>query len=142
MRSRCLCGHDDLLSYRTRSSPSPKGQLTSLHRFGKQKDADPNPNFTFIRSLGNDEEALALLRALAAQVKPICKAHGFGVNSFEEYEWNSVFAGRNWNAGEVIEIVLRRPNGSFCPTGWLVHVVRLFASFLLGADVYRRTGLP
>lgn len=29
------------------------------------------------------------------------KSEGLKVNSFEEYEFNQVFAGRNWNAGDV-----------------------------------------
>jgi len=55
-----------------------------------------------------------------------------------KYEYNSVFSGRNWNNGETIgslhrlrfaannlilwgvEIVLRRSNGSYCPTSWLM----------------------
>jgi hypothetical protein len=40
------------------------------------------------------------------------KMWGMGVNAFNEHEWNHQFAGRNWNGGETIEIVLRRPDGS------------------------------
>lgn len=48
-----------------------------------------NPWFTFISVLKREDPqdekaALELLRALAAQVKPLCKEHGLGVNSFEE----------------------------------------------------------
>ena len=86
--------------------------------------AEPNPNhhINFISALPANpeqhEEARQLLRALAAQVRPVMKAHGFAVNSLEEvctlacylncrlsvtqYEYNQVFAGRNWNAGETI----------------------------------------
>lgn len=35
---------------------------------------------------------------------------GLRVNALEEYEYNTVFAGRNWNAGATIELVLRRPD--------------------------------
>lgn len=42
-----------------------------------------------------------LLRSLAAQVRPFMKSEGLKVNSFEEYQFNQVFAGRNWNAGDV-----------------------------------------
>ena len=87
-------------------------------------EAEPNPNhhINFITALPTNpeqqEEARQLLRALAAQVRPLMKAHGFAVNSLEEvtlmsvlfwmslmvpqYEYNQVFAGRNWNAGETI----------------------------------------
>lgn len=47
----------------------------------------PNPNhyINFISSLRDeDQDAIELLRALAAQVKPIMKNHGFAVNSLEE----------------------------------------------------------
>lgn len=69
------------------------------------KETNPNEYINFISSLSgfdspSQDDARQLLRALAAQVKPIMKAHGFTVNSFEEYEYNTVFAGRNWNAGE------------------------------------------
>jgi len=51
------------------------------------------------------------------------KAHGMGLNSFNEYEWNPEFAGRNWNGGEIIELVLRRRDGSFLPMGYLLTVM-------------------
>ncbi|CDO68948.1 hypothetical protein BN946_scf185000.g91 [Trametes cinnabarina] len=54
-----------------------------------EKEANPNPHINFITPLKYDdtaaeEEARQLLRALAAQVRPIMKAEGFVVNSFEE----------------------------------------------------------
>jgi hypothetical protein len=112
-----------------------------VHLRLNEKETTPNPYINFITALpGSGEEperARHLLRALAAQVKPVMKTHGFTVNSFEEvrvtkfhypppehrlvwggrvigpkltfsnilfvqYEWNTVFAGRNWNAGETI----------------------------------------
>ncbi|KAF8807050.1 WLM-domain-containing protein [Phlegmacium glaucopus] len=91
--------------------------------------SEPNPNhyINFITALPTNpedrEEARQLLRALAAQVRPVMKAHGFTVNSLEEYEYNQVFAGRNWNAGETIELVLRRPGGSFYPPYWLMSTL-------------------
>ena len=90
------------------------------------KETNPNEHINFITTLPfpsaespfSEEDARQLLRALAAQVRPIMRSHGFGVNSFEEvcvlviwkqhhvdanqYEYNAVFAGRNWNAGETI----------------------------------------
>jgi hypothetical protein len=69
------------------------------------KEPEPNPHINFTSALpGYDspsqEDARQLLRALAAQVRPLMQAHGFVVNAFEEYEFNSVFAGRNWNSGQ------------------------------------------
>lgn len=57
------------------------------------KTTSPNPYFNFITALPSflnapglpsQQNAKELLDALAAQVRPICKKHGFNVNSFEE----------------------------------------------------------
>jgi len=69
----------------------------------------PNPYINFTVPLL--PQSLPLLQILAAQVKPVMKKHGFHINSFEEYPFNKVFAGRNWNAGEVVELVLRGSSG-------------------------------
>ncbi|KAG8730523.1 hypothetical protein FRC12_020219 [Ceratobasidium sp. 428] len=96
------------------------------------KTDSPNPYFNFISALPSflrvhdfpsEQNAKELLNALAAQVRPICKKHGFTVNSFEEYEHNQVFLGRNWNAGETIEIVLRRSDGRFHNIQQLIQVL-------------------
>ncbi|BGO98013.1 hypothetical protein JCM10021v2_001671 [Rhodotorula toruloides] len=96
------------------------------HKRFNEKRANPNDNITFIRvmdGLPDSDTALQILEALAAQFKPIMKEWGFGVNSLVEHEWNPTFAGRNWNAGEVIEIVLRRRDGSFAPYQFLLYVM-------------------
>ncbi len=54
-----------------------------------ERETNPNPHINFITPLrmadpAAEEEARQLLRALAAQVRPIMKAQGFTVNSFEE----------------------------------------------------------
>ncbi|KAF9648831.1 WLM-domain-containing protein [Thelephora ganbajun] len=98
-----------------------------VHLRLNEKEISPNTYINFITALptsGDERErARQLLRALAAQVKPVMKAHGFTINSFEEYEWNTVFAGRNWNAGETIELVLRRADGSFLPASYLLNTL-------------------
>ncbi|KAF8071982.1 WLM domain-containing protein [Lyophyllum atratum] len=99
-----------------------------VHHRLNEKETNPNPHVNFITALhaheGTEQEsARQLLRALAAQVRPIMKSHGFSVNSLEEYEHNSVFAGRNWNAGETVELVLRRPDRTFLPTFWLMSTL-------------------
>lgn len=38
-------------------------------------------------------------------------------------KYNSEFAGRNWNGGEVVEIVLRSPSGVFYPHKMLCSVM-------------------
>lgn len=57
-----------------------------VHLRLNEKEANPNPYINFITVLppSGDERARQLLRALAAQVKPVMKAHGFTVNSLEE----------------------------------------------------------
>ncbi|KAH9942766.1 WLM-domain-containing protein [Amylocystis lapponica] len=90
-----------------------------------QREPNPNPHINFISALPavdaqDQEDARQLLRALAAQVRPVMKAHGFEVNSFEEYEHNMVFAGRNWNNGETVELVLRGKSGAFLSVSWLM----------------------
>lgn len=53
-----------------------------------QSEPNPNQHINFITALPTNpeqhEEARQLLRALAAQVRPVMKAHGFAVNSLEE----------------------------------------------------------
>ncbi|KAF8450476.1 WLM domain-containing protein [Boletus edulis BED1] len=99
-----------------------------VHLRINEREPNPNPYVNFITALPmNDptveEAARQLLRALAAQVKPIMKAYGFAVNSLEEYEYNRVFAGRNWNNGETIELVLRSSTGSLLSTHWLMSTL-------------------
>jgi DNA-dependent metalloprotease WSS1 len=93
-----------------------------VHTRLNEHKSHPNPHINFITPLNtglpSDQVANQLLCALAAQVKPVMKTHGFSVNSLEEarksriclafslpcaqYEYNAVFAGRNWNNGEVV----------------------------------------
>ncbi|KAI0077919.1 WLM-domain-containing protein [Panus rudis PR-1116 ss-1] len=99
-----------------------------VHLRLNEKETNPNPHINFITPLpvgdaAAEEDARQLLRALAAQVRPVMKSHGFSVNSFEEYEYNKVFAGRNWNNGETIEIVLKNAMGLYYPTSWLMSTL-------------------
>ncbi|KAH8081874.1 WLM domain-containing protein [Filobasidium floriforme] len=96
--------------------------LGAIGRKINAREVDPNPHILFTSVLErkpNAEQALRMMKALAAQVRPLMQRHGIKVNSFEEYPFNKVFAGRNWNAGEVVEIVLRRPDNSFLPMSYL-----------------------
>ncbi|KAL0565205.1 hypothetical protein V5O48_016821 [Marasmius crinis-equi] len=99
-----------------------------VHLRLNESETNPNVHINFITALPahdpeDQENARQFLRALAAQVRPVMKAHGFVINSLEEYEHNSVFAGRNWNNGETVELVLRRPGGTFLPTSWLMSTL-------------------
>ena len=61
-----------------------------VHTRINERSTNPNPYINFISALPSnrhsrdDQEATELMRALAAQLKPVMKAHGFTVNSFEE----------------------------------------------------------
>jgi hypothetical protein len=63
-----------------------------VHARLNERETNPNLHINFITALPNpdhesQEEARQLLRALAAQVRPIMKTHGFAVNSFEEVSY-------------------------------------------------------
>ena len=60
-----------------------------VHLRLNETETNPNPHVNFISALAmvdprEQERARQLLRALAAQVRPIMKFHGFAVNSLEE----------------------------------------------------------
>jgi DNA-dependent metalloprotease WSS1 len=60
-----------------------------VHLRLNENEPNPNPHVNFITALPmadahEQERARQLLRALAAQVRPIMKSHGFVVNSLEE----------------------------------------------------------
>ncbi|EST04655.1 hypothetical protein PSEUBRA_006415 [Kalmanozyma brasiliensis GHG001] len=88
-------------------------------------DTSRNKHINYITSLpqySDRDAAHHRLQQLAAQVQPVMKKHGFAINSLEEFEWNREFAGRNWNNGETVELVLRRQDGSFAPLQWVLMV--------------------
>jgi hypothetical protein len=55
-----------------------------VHLRLNERETNPNPYINFISALNAEEDSRQLLRALAAQVKPVMKAHGLTVNSLEE----------------------------------------------------------
>lgn len=65
----------------------------------------------FIKPLPGPTAAFAqdFLERIAAICHPIMKSHHVSIMSLEEYEPNPEFVGRNFNAGEVIQLVLRAP---------------------------------
>ena len=71
----------------------------------------PNTRVVFIKPLPGPGAALAedFLNRIAAISAPIMKAHHLSIMSLEEYEPNPEFVGRNFNAGEVIQLVLKAP---------------------------------
>lgn len=56
-------------------------------------------------------------------VVPIMKEHGIHVTSLEQYEFNREFAGRNFNAGEIIQLVLKDRSGHWLPFDYVQNVM-------------------
>jgi len=71
----------------------------------------PNTLINFIKPLPGPDSDLAndFLSRIAAISYPIMRAHHITVMSLEEYPPNPEFVGRNFNAGEVIQLVLKAP---------------------------------
>ncbi len=77
---------------RTQEGTDGDEGLNMVHHRINERETQPNKHINFVTALPmpnvpppfSDEDARQLLRALAAQVRPIMKNHGFEVNSFEE----------------------------------------------------------
>ena len=77
----------------------------------------PNDRINFIKPLPGPSAKYAqdFLERVAAICNPIMKKHRLAVMSLEEYEYNTEFLGRNFNAGEVIQLVLKSGRGEWLP---------------------------
>lgn len=69
----------------------------------------PNPLINFIKA--PDPPSLDFLNRIAAQCYPVMKQNHISVMSLEEFPPNNEFLGRNFNAGEVIQLVLKDKQG-------------------------------
>ena len=81
-----------------------------------QRTHRPNENINFIKPLAASSEqdqeiAKDFLERIAAQCYPIMKKEYISVMALEEYPPNPEFLGRNFNAGEVIQLVLKDKAG-------------------------------
>lgn len=57
-------------------------------------------------------------------IVPIMKEHTLSVMTLEEYEPNREFVGRNFNAGEVVQLVLKSPStGRWLPFNYVQMVM-------------------
>lgn len=76
----------------------------------------PNTHINFITPLPgpSSSHSLTILNHVAAISYPIMRAHHLVVNTLEEHPANKSFVGRNFNAGEVIQLCLKNLQG-----GWL-----------------------
>lgn len=69
----------------------------------------PNALINFIKA--SDPTSLDFLNRIAAQCYPIMKQNHISVMSLESFPHNNEFLGRNFNAGEVIQLVLKDKQG-------------------------------
>ena len=78
-----------------------------------ERQKRPNELINFIKPLDGPDKPLSqdFLERVAAISYPIMKANHIAVMSLEEYPPNPEFVGRNFNAGEVIQLVLKTPGG-------------------------------
>ncbi|KAL8797831.1 MAG: hypothetical protein Q9195_000183 [Heterodermia aff. obscurata] len=67
----------------------------------------PNSRITFIKPLPGPDSKFAqdFLERIAAICHPIMKANHLSIMTLEEYEPNPEFVGRNFNAGEIIQLM-------------------------------------
>ncbi|KAG9250006.1 WLM domain-containing protein [Emericellopsis atlantica] len=90
------------------------------------KKSRPNDNINFIKPLSGPDEAIAqdFLKRIAAQCLPVMREHHLYVMSLEEFPPNREFVGRNFNAGEVIQLVLKSPSsGRWLPFEYVQMVM-------------------
>ncbi|KAH7417010.1 WLM domain-containing protein [Cadophora sp. MPI-SDFR-AT-0126] len=90
------------------------------------KQSQPNKNVVFIKPLAGPDEKTSkdYLERIAAQCVPIMNKHHLAVVSLEEYEPNLEFWGRNFNNGEVIQLVLKSPStGHWLPFNFVQMVM-------------------
>ncbi|CCC06164.1 unnamed protein product [Sordaria macrospora k-hell] len=89
------------------------------------KKSHPNDRIIFIKPLKGPDEAIAqdFLERIAAQCLPIMKNNHLSITSLEEYEPNREFVGRNFNAGEVVQLVLKSLSGHWLPFNYVQMVM-------------------
>lgn len=77
----------------------------------------PNEHINFIKPLDGPDKEFSedFLQRIAASCKPIMRSNHLAVMSLEEHKCNPEFLGRNFNAGEVIQLVLKAPSGHWLP---------------------------
>ncbi|KAF5552959.1 DNA damage response wss1 [Fusarium napiforme] len=91
-----------------------------------EKQSQPNPHVVFIKPLEGPDKEIAqdFLGRIAAQCRPIMRENHLYVTSLEEYEPNRKFVGRNFNAGEVVQLVLKSPStGRWLPFNYVQMVM-------------------
>ena len=81
-----------------------------IQRLNAQRP-QPSSQIIFIKPLPGPGEKYAqdFLERIAAICHPIMKANHLSIMTLEEHEPNPEFIGRNFNAGEIIQLVLKAP---------------------------------
>ena len=109
-----------------RSSSMPLNTL----RLNHQQSDHPNDRIIFIKTLqrpvlqkAESDRAELVLKAIAAQCFPIMKGHYLQVTTLEEYEPNPEFIGRNFNNGEIIQLVIKSKSGAWLPLNMIQMVM-------------------
>ncbi|KAI1757043.1 WLM domain-containing protein [Xylaria castorea] len=90
------------------------------------RKSQPNDHINFIKPLKGKDETIAqdFLERIAAQCVPVMRENHIYVMSLEEYEPNREFVGRNFNAGEVVQLVLKSPStGRWLPFNYVQMVM-------------------
>ncbi|KAJ4310991.1 hypothetical protein N0V94_008158 [Neodidymelliopsis sp. IMI 364377] len=82
-----------------------------------ERSQRPNALINFIRTIPGPSSTTAeqILNRVAAICYPFMKANMILIQALEEYPYNTEFVGRNFNAGEVIQLVLRDRHGRWLP---------------------------
>lgn len=79
-----------------------------------ERSQRPNAHINFIKTVSTGaDKAIAeeFLSRIAAQCFPVMKKHHITIMALEEYPCNPEFLGRNFNAGEAIQLVLQDKQG-------------------------------
>ncbi|KAF9879190.1 wlm domain containing protein [Colletotrichum karsti] len=89
------------------------------------KRSQPNDRIIFIKPLKGRDEKVAqdFLERIAAQCLPVMRENHLSVMSLEEYEPNPEFVGRNFNAGEIVQLVLKSRSGRWLPFEYVQMVM-------------------
>ncbi|KAI0175894.1 WLM-domain-containing protein [Hypoxylon sp. FL1284] len=90
------------------------------------KQSQPNERLVFIKPLEGPDKATAqaFLERIAAQCLPVMRENHILVTSLEEFPPNREFVGRNFNAGEVIQLGLKSPSsGQWLPFNYVQMVM-------------------
>ncbi|BGO89224.1 hypothetical protein NBRC10512_005943 [Rhodotorula toruloides] len=86
----------------------------------------PSDRVNFIESCGADsepEEVIRRLEALVSLFHPILEQHDLRIGRLTDAQHNTGWAGRNWAAGEHVELVLRTRSGVWLDEGRLVRLM-------------------